>query len=287
MKHSQNRAEGVKWNWDRIALEHDDDRYASVICVGGEKSLNRYINRRHQEVIGRHASGRKIRYYLDAACGTGRFLERGRRISEATFGLDYSSNMLRIAKKNVHGAELTRGDLTELPYKDTTFDLITCVITLKLLRPKEKFLKCVSELIRVTRVNGRIIIIEDVRRKQMESNGVLIHTTEQMKDAFINRGVDLKVLQGTRIAHPIRMYKRLTGLILRIMAHNKTPEVNFSRTSRLQWAREKYPVVYSLYKTGFKIALTLNEVVDRFFAPRILQSFATEKVFVFQKRGPV
>lgn len=283
MKQSENKGRCEEWDWEKIAANIRDDESDSIICIGGEKSLNRYVNKRHQDVIWEYTSQLKIGYYLDAACGTGRFLKQGQIVSEVAVGLDFSSNMLQIAERNVPGAVLVRGDLTEMPYKSGTFDLITCVLSLKLLLPEENFLKCVSELIRVTKTGGKIVIIEDVRRKKRVSNGIIVHTTEGMKDAFQKHGAEIESLSGTRIAHPVRLYKRLTGFLLRIVVRNKMEGFNYSRSSRILWLQEQCPAMYSVYLAVFRVVLFFNGLIDLLFAPKALRILATEKMFVFKK----
>ncbi len=96
---------------------------------------------------------------LDVACGTGDqallFAKRGAIVT----GVDLSEEMIAVAKRETRNFPVTllQCDATRLPFKNNTFHVSTCTLTLHSLNPhaREKVLK---EMKRVTKKNGRIII---------------------------------------------------------------------------------------------------------------------------------
>jgi len=107
------------------------------------------------ELIG-DMRGKRV---LDAGCGGGFYSlwlsERGVKV----LGIDGSEEMINIAKEKTSrkmlNAEFLIGDVTDLRIKDGAFDLV--LSTLVLMDVKELD-KAISELVRVTRNGGDIII---------------------------------------------------------------------------------------------------------------------------------
>jgi SAM-dependent methyltransferase len=62
---------------------------------------------------------------LDIGCGTGVFLRLVAERGAVPFGLDASQALLEIARERVPEADLSVGEMEQLPYDDGTFDLVT------------------------------------------------------------------------------------------------------------------------------------------------------------------
>lgn len=64
---------------------------------------------------------------LDAGCGYGRLIKKFSNYTEKIFGIDISHEILIEAKKYLGpGYELHEGSITNLPFKDQSFDIIFC-----------------------------------------------------------------------------------------------------------------------------------------------------------------
>ena len=65
---------------------------------------------------------------LDVGCGTGFLIDLLARKRPARYvGLDLSTEMLRMARqKQIAGAEFVAGTADKLPFKDGSFDIVTC-----------------------------------------------------------------------------------------------------------------------------------------------------------------
>ena len=104
---------------------------------------------------------------LDACCGTGdfSFLIKQKENLADVVGVDFSSNMLEIARKRVENVEFLEGDVTELNFSDNTFDFILMGFGLRNIANQEKALK---EIYRVLKPGGEFLQL-DFGRKNFAS----------------------------------------------------------------------------------------------------------------------
>jgi ubiquinone/menaquinone biosynthesis C-methylase UbiE len=99
------------------------------------------------------------RTLLDLACGTGRWLERLMPALAMGIGVDRSNAMLRVAhRKPAITDRLIQADCSDLPFRDTTFDLAICSFALNHIPRLDSAL---SQLARVTRA-GTDIFVSDL-----------------------------------------------------------------------------------------------------------------------------
>lgn len=81
--------------------------------------------------------GKKI---LDIGCGPGVFTARSARAGATVVGIDFSDQMIRIAKEQFPKVEFRVADAERLPFEDGTFDLVTGVhVVHHLARPRTVF----------------------------------------------------------------------------------------------------------------------------------------------------
>ena len=100
----------------------------------GEDYVALYPHRNEAEaeravgLIARTVGTRPVRKVLDLACGSGR---HARYLGKQwwTSGIDLSEVLLGIAQRNSTPAQLVRGDIRALPYRDAAFDLVVNLFT--------------------------------------------------------------------------------------------------------------------------------------------------------------
>jgi SAM-dependent methyltransferase len=93
---------------------------------------------------------------LDLACGPGRFLQDTASTALASFGLDSSRDMLRIAGDRLGpGARLTAGDGAALPFQSDCFDAVNCSGLIEYLPYPEPL---VREILRVLKPGGYALV---------------------------------------------------------------------------------------------------------------------------------
>ncbi len=92
---------------------------------------------------------------LDLACGTGRYVrilrERG---AASVAGLDYSFDMLAHGRRLVSDFRIAQGQFLGLPFRDASFDLITCALAVAYERNLSDVL---AEASRVLRPGGVLV----------------------------------------------------------------------------------------------------------------------------------
>jgi demethylmenaquinone methyltransferase/2-methoxy-6-polyprenyl-1,4-benzoquinol methylase len=98
---------------------------------------------------------------LDVACGSGKLTaELARRAGSAgkVVGLDFSVEMLEVARRDHPGIEFVEGDALNLPFDDASFDVSTIAFGLRNLADPVRGLR---EMLRVA--TRRAVVLEFVR----------------------------------------------------------------------------------------------------------------------------
>ncbi len=95
---------------------------------------------------------------LDAGCGNGRLYEFLKDSGINYFGIDSSQNLIKIAQTNYPAGNFQIGNITKLPYPDNKFDVLFCVATLHHIPSGKLRHQVVSELQRVLKPNGYLIM---------------------------------------------------------------------------------------------------------------------------------
>lgn len=90
---------------------------------------------------------------LDAGCGSGRTLEELARYGRVS-GVDLSPVAIAAARSRGHG-EVREGSVENLPYRDGSFDLITC---LDVVEHTPHDIRTLRELRRVSRPGGWLVV---------------------------------------------------------------------------------------------------------------------------------
>ncbi len=103
---------------------------------------------------------RDLTSVLDVGCGTGIILSKIIKQNESVhaFGIDLSPNMLEKSTQLLGSkAELVLGDADNLPWEESTFDLVTCISSF---HHYPDPLKVLREMRRVLKAGGRVIIAD-------------------------------------------------------------------------------------------------------------------------------
>lgn len=138
--------------FDRIAGRYD--LLNTVLSAGSDE---RWRRRTAEAVVG--GGGDAV---LDIACGSGKLaLAVGRQAPGGlVVGLDFSSGMLEVARRDSPGPRYVRGDGLALPFSDGRFDGATNAFGLRNLADP---LQGLREMRRVVRPGGTMAVLEFVR----------------------------------------------------------------------------------------------------------------------------
>jgi len=139
--------------FDRIARRYD--LVNTVLSAGTDGGWRRKAAR----ATGLKAGGSA----LDVACGSGKLTAQLARIAGpngGVVGLDFSTQMLEVARHQYPGVEFREGDALHLPFDDAMFDASTIAFGLRNLADPVRGLR---EMLRVVKPGGCAMVLEFVR----------------------------------------------------------------------------------------------------------------------------
>lgn len=140
--------------FNRLAGTYDKSFLQGLVFRRSHKRLLREIN----------PDGDGKMRVLDVGCGTGELALKLSAKSQSIEidGLDLSDKMIDEAKKKSEnsGIQFKTGSACSLPYADETFDVVTCAHSFHHYKDQKK---AVSEMHRVLKVNGRLMLMDGSR----------------------------------------------------------------------------------------------------------------------------
>ncbi len=141
-----------------------DEQKAAVVEAMFDKIASKYeslnqiltfgLDKKWRKITLDHLGVQKGSRVLDVACGTGDFLRLLEKHNLNGVGLDFSLGMLQNAQV---ASPLIRGDAQKLPFKNSSFEGLTCGFALRNLTDISEFLR---ESSRVLKTGGRIALID-------------------------------------------------------------------------------------------------------------------------------
>lgn len=141
------RSSRVQALFDRIAVRYD------LINDLQSFGLHRLWKRRmlHLACVNTGQSA------LDVCCGTGDLAEALHNAGARTIGCDFSRAMLSVARSRQKSIAYLQADALNLPFPDEQYDLVTIGYGLRNLAD---FRRGISELLRVLKPGGRLLILD-------------------------------------------------------------------------------------------------------------------------------
>lgn len=138
---------------------------------------------------------------LDVACGPGNF---ARDFAQAApdglvVGLDASEAMLGVAARDTNDENVVyiRGDASNLPFRDSSFDAVCCFAALYLI---EEPMRAIEEIVRVLAPGGRVALLSSCNRGPLSTgmtdsvvrglSGVRIFGRDELTLALLDGGLD-------------------------------------------------------------------------------------------------
>ena len=156
MPGKENKAKYVQETFNSIAENYD--LMNTLMTLGLDKSWRRLAVKCAE--LEKGGAG------LDICCGTGMLtMEQARAAGPAgkITGLDFSGNMLEVARQNIRDFEFRdsirfiQGDAMDLPFADSIFD---CATVGWGLRNVPDILKVVREMVRVIKSGGKVVSLD-------------------------------------------------------------------------------------------------------------------------------
>ena len=139
---------------DEVAAMFDDvapkyDVVNDVLSLGQTRRWRRLV----VDAVGARP-GQRV---LDLAAGTGTSSEPYADAGINVVACDFSLGMLKVGKRRRPDIDFVAGDATNLPFEDNSFDASTISFGLRNVNEPKKAL---SEMLRVTKPGGRLVIAE-------------------------------------------------------------------------------------------------------------------------------
>jgi len=135
---------------------------------------------------------------LDAGCGTGAMLSHLRPYGDVV-GVDVSSEALRLAaERGVEGCELVQSSLTDLPFTDGAFDLVTSFDVICCIENDQS---AFGELGRVLKPGGRVIVNLPAYNPLRSEHDLAVHIKRRYTRSDITVETEKVGLTVERIAH--------------------------------------------------------------------------------------
>lgn len=149
--------------WDDRAFKNVYASLPAVGNIGWGLEINKYFYQRQIDEIdqlGYDWNGKKL---LDAGCGIGFFSRYFEDHGANVIGVDFSEKMINVAKKNASKSDFILSNLTQLPFKNDSFDYIFTSNVFIHIVADDEWERAVSELKYVLKKGGKIIFIQQFR----------------------------------------------------------------------------------------------------------------------------
>ncbi len=143
----------IKAMFNNIAFQYD--RNNNIISLGLHKLI--------KKVALKHLCIKNNDRILDECAGTGDIAAGIRSLNQNTdvIGVDFSENMIDIAKKKYPNITFLQADCTDLPFSNNSFDIITMSFGL---RNIENYQKAIRESFRVLVDGGQFLHLDFGRK---------------------------------------------------------------------------------------------------------------------------
>lgn len=185
-----------------------------------DTQLRQYAPRANQAVI------------LDAGCGTGgvfNILAKYGRV----YGVDQSFDAVRFARgKNIAG-EVLHGLITELPYPDNMFDIVTCLDVLYHARAGDDT-QAFQEFHRVLRPGGILIIREPAYNWLRGHQDAVVWTKKRYSSPELKSMIERAGFEIKKLSY-VNFFLLPLAVIKRVLENFYKPKNVLGNTFRVNW----------------------------------------------------
>ncbi|MFN8161884.1 MAG: class I SAM-dependent methyltransferase [Solirubrobacterales bacterium] len=134
-------------HFDAIAGQYDRSLPPHVV--------EHYLQKRLDYIREHAPAGASV---LDVGCGTGLLADRVQRAGFSVTGVDPSEGMLEFLRKRNPRVATEVASGTDLPFPDSSFDLVYCVAVMHHIADRGEVEKALGEMVRVTAAGGRVLV---------------------------------------------------------------------------------------------------------------------------------
>jgi len=270
--------------WTRLAKdfgESDLTGFAPVLHPGTPRWFNKAIDRLQVRAWTKtlnYCSLPQGARVLDVGCGTGRWVRRLKEHGLFVVGIDQSSDMLSLARKRGTLSPMVSGEVQNLPFRDESFECVSAVTVIQHIPPQEQ-VRAISEMVRVLRPGGYLLLIELIR-------GHGLHVFSRLPDDWVRQVSTLGVSLVSWRGHEYFLFDRCfvySVQKLRALAGYPVSEDSSSQSRRARGDHELPRLARRVYWTLRRITVTLSVWAEPLFE-KVSGRLATHGVFLFCKQ---
>ncbi len=154
---------------------------------------------------------------LDVGCGAGVHIKKYLSKGAKCWGMDISQSMIEMAKQNCHNVEFKIGSMTKLPYKNSSFDIVTASLSVDYI---ENLIPVFKEISRVLKNGGKFYYsnespIASARERYEDKNFKIVGIGK-----FINKKTGKQVAVGRAWDERLAEWEMVPGMLMK--TYNKT-----------------------------------------------------------------
>jgi tRNA (uracil-5-)-methyltransferase TRM9 len=162
----------IQSTYNNIAKEFSDSRYRVW------KSVASFIDSIELNTIN-----------ADIGCGNGKNMKYRKDIK--FIGMDLCENFVDICKQSI--LDVIQGNILNIPFESDYFDNVISIAVIHHLKTKDERIKAISEIVRITKPGGRILIYvwafeqDESSKRKFESQDVLVPFRLKNSDISFDR----------------------------------------------------------------------------------------------------
>jgi SAM-dependent methyltransferase len=271
--------------WTRLAKdfgESDLTGFAPVLHPGTPRWFNKAIDRLQTRTWSQtlnYCSLSQGARVLDVGCGTGRWVRRLEERGFSAVGIDQSPQMLSLARKRGTLSHMVSGEAQNLPFRDESFECVSGVTVIQHIPPPDQ-VRALSEMIRVLRPGGYLLLIELIR-------GHGLHVFSRLPDDWIGQVSTLGASLVSWRGHEYFPFDR--GFVylaqkLRALAGYVVSEDSLPPSGPAGGDHELPELARRVYWTLRRIAVALSVWAEPLLEKVCPGKLATHGVFLFRKQ---
>ena len=275
--------DGSRGFWEETAQRFAKRGFRAVCWPTSIGLVNWYIDVLQRTVLKRifhQCQGGKL---LEIGCGVGRWSRRLLQMGVDVTGIDIAKSMVEEAQRRQlpqdgkAKAKFVVGKAEELPFKSRAFDCVLSVTVLQHIMDEQEVRRSVSEMIRVVRPGGKIIILEVSPQRRLKAAvdfPTTFRSTAEWLALFTGGGeVKLESIEGVSLSIFV---KPLEWMKARFITGTEYSSQLYGNTS------VRFAIIKGLYYVLLNTAIILSLPLDLAFRARLVNQ-STHKLFVFKK----
>lgn len=185
--------------WNSIAnhVAKYDKVWFSRGLIGNETWFHEYNRKKTQKQIFSVIPNQKYPLILDVGCGIGQWsVLLALKLEADVIGIDFSSRMVELARRRaamlkVQNVKFQVMNVENMIFENDFFDLVNCVTVLQHIPKEEVWKKAIKEIVRVTKTDGTILVLETAPKKfagERKCGDCYVHLENEYIEQFGKNG---------------------------------------------------------------------------------------------------